>query len=118
MSVASTAVPRATEALKGGKSLSNSPEQVVATADVTLPDASSRFRLASRADGLLPPRRPEKPLRGSLLAAVRSPVMSVDVLFDLHRDLVDRGRQLQDCCEISMRSRFCFSSAWTSSHWL
>jgi hypothetical protein len=23
-------------------------------------------------------------------------VMSVDVLFDLHRDLVDRGRQLQD----------------------
>ena len=35
-------------ALKGGKSLSNSPEQVVAAADGTLPDAASRFRLASR----------------------------------------------------------------------
>jgi len=40
--------------LKGGKSLSNSPEQVVAAADRTLPDASSRFRLASRRSCRLP----------------------------------------------------------------
>jgi hypothetical protein len=40
--------------LKGGKTLSNSPERVVAAADVTLPDASSRFRLASRRSCRLP----------------------------------------------------------------
>lgn len=42
------------DAVKGGKSLSNSPEQVVAAADVTLPDASKSFPLASRRSCRLP----------------------------------------------------------------
>ena len=49
------------ERLKGGKSMSNSPEQVVAAADVTLPDAS-RARGQGRARTM--PRAPaEDPLR-------------------------------------------------------